>query len=95
MAAQEQVILLHPDMIHKHFTPCVMCLCQSTSCWTCIHYFHLTSLHLQAVATLAAHIWKVARASQGTTVGLPHKRNSELINSLLGINKMMNEAGRR
>ncbi|XP_050707438.1 pigment-dispersing hormone 2 peptides-like [Eriocheir sinensis] len=49
----------------------------------------------EAVATLAAHIWKVARASQGTTVGLPHKRNSELINSLLGINKMMNEAGRR
>lgn len=53
------------------------------------------SFPLQAVANLAAHIWKVALASPGTASNPAHKRNSELINSLLGINKFMNEAGRR
>ncbi|MPC26797.1 Pigment-dispersing hormone 2 peptide [Portunus trituberculatus] len=49
----------------------------------------------QAVATLAARILKVVHAPQDAAAGFPHKRNSELINSLLGISALMNEAGRR
>ncbi|KAK8383065.1 hypothetical protein O3P69_011528 [Scylla paramamosain] len=49
----------------------------------------------QAVATLAARILKVIHAPQEAAAGLPHKRNSELINSLLGLSPLMNEAGRR
>ncbi|KAK8382891.1 hypothetical protein O3P69_011448 [Scylla paramamosain] len=49
----------------------------------------------QAVATLAARILKVVHAPQEAAAGLPHKRNSELINSLLGLSALMNEAGRR
>ncbi|XP_045114190.1 pigment-dispersing hormone 2 peptides-like [Portunus trituberculatus] len=49
----------------------------------------------EAVATLAARILKVVHAQQDAAAGLPHKRNSELINSLLGISALMNEAGRR
>ena len=49
----------------------------------------------QAVATLAAHILKVVRAPLEGAGDLPHKRNSELINSLLGLSRLMNEAGRR
>ncbi|XP_045113835.1 pigment-dispersing hormone 2 peptides-like [Portunus trituberculatus] len=48
-----------------------------------------------AVATLAARILKVVHAPQDAAASLPHKRNSELINSLLGISALMNEAGRR
>ncbi|KAK8383064.1 hypothetical protein O3P69_011527 [Scylla paramamosain] len=49
----------------------------------------------QAVATLAAHILKVVHAPPEVVGNLPHKRNSEIINSLLGISRLMNEAGRR
>nr|QNJ59905.1 pigment dispersing hormone 2 precursor [Carcinus maenas] len=49
----------------------------------------------EAVATLAAHILKVIHAPQEAAAGLPHKRNSELINSLLGLSRMMTQAGRR
>ncbi|KAK8382938.1 hypothetical protein O3P69_011474 [Scylla paramamosain] len=49
----------------------------------------------QAVATLAARILKVVHAPQQAATGLPHKRNSELINSLLGLSALMNEAGKR
>ncbi|XP_045114090.1 pigment-dispersing hormone 2 peptides-like [Portunus trituberculatus] len=49
----------------------------------------------EAVATLAARILKVVYGPQDTAAGVPHKRNSELINSLLGISALMNEAGRR
>nr|ABV68726.1 prepro-beta-pigment dispersing hormone IIa [Cancer productus] len=49
----------------------------------------------EAVATLAAHILKVVCAPLEGAGGLPHKRNSELINSLLGLSRLMNEAGRR
>ncbi|XP_045114069.1 pigment-dispersing hormone 2 peptides-like [Portunus trituberculatus] len=49
----------------------------------------------EAVATLAARILKVVHAPQDAAAGFPHKRNSELINSLLGISALMNEAGRR
>ncbi|XP_045114081.1 pigment-dispersing hormone 2 peptides-like [Portunus trituberculatus] len=49
----------------------------------------------EAVASLAARILKVVHAPQDAAAGLPHKRNSELINSLLGISALMNEAGRR
>ncbi|KAK8382768.1 hypothetical protein O3P69_011364 [Scylla paramamosain] len=49
----------------------------------------------QAVATLAARILKVVHGPQEAAAGLPHKRNSELINSLLGLSPLMNEAGRR
>ncbi|KAK8383079.1 hypothetical protein O3P69_011534 [Scylla paramamosain] len=48
-----------------------------------------------AVATLAARILKVVHGPQEAAAGLPHKRNSELINSLLGLSPLMNEAGRR
>ncbi|XP_063883956.1 pigment-dispersing hormone 2 peptides-like [Scylla paramamosain] len=49
----------------------------------------------EAVATLAARILKVVHGPQEAAAGLPHKRNSELINSLLGLSPLMNEAGRR
>nr|ABV68727.1 prepro-beta-pigment dispersing hormone IIb [Cancer productus] len=49
----------------------------------------------EAVATLAAHIQKVVCTPLEGAGGLPHKRNSELINSLLGLSRLMNEAGRR
>ncbi|XP_063883961.1 pigment-dispersing hormone 2 peptides-like [Scylla paramamosain] len=49
----------------------------------------------EAVATLAAHILKVVHAPPEVVGSLPHKRNSEIINSLLGISRLMNEAGRR
>ncbi|XP_045114067.1 pigment-dispersing hormone 2 peptides-like [Portunus trituberculatus] len=49
----------------------------------------------EAVATLAAHILKVVHAPPEVVGSLPHKRNSEIINSLLGLSRLMNEAGRR
>nr|XP_045597518.1 pigment-dispersing hormone A peptides-like isoform X1 [Procambarus clarkii] len=49
----------------------------------------------EVVAELAAQILRVAQGPWGTMAGGPHKRNSELINSILGLPKVMNEAGRR
>nr|Q23756.1 RecName: Full=Pigment-dispersing hormone 2 peptides; Contains: RecName: Full=PDH precursor-related peptide 2; Contains: RecName: Full=Pigment-dispersing hormone 2; Short=PDH 2; Flags: Precursor [Callinectes sapidus]AAA67053.1 pigment-dispersing hormone II [Callinectes sapidus] len=49
----------------------------------------------EAVANLAARILKIVHAPHDAAAGVPHKRNSELINSLLGISALMNEAGRR
>nr|P37085.1 RecName: Full=Pigment-dispersing hormone A peptides; Contains: RecName: Full=PDH precursor-related peptide; Short=PRPP; Contains: RecName: Full=Pigment-dispersing hormone A; Short=PDH A; AltName: Full=Light-adapting distal retinal pigment hormone A; Short=DRPH A; Flags: Precursor [Faxonius limosus]AAB26385.1 pigment-dispersing hormone preprohormone [Faxonius limosus]prf//1912192A pigment-dispersing hormone [Faxonius limosus] len=48
----------------------------------------------EVVAELAAQIYGWP-GSLGTMAGGPHKRNSELINSILGLPKVMNEAGRR
>ncbi|XP_027233273.2 pigment-dispersing hormone type 2 [Penaeus vannamei] len=48
----------------------------------------------EVVAELAAQILRVAQGPSAFVAG-PHKRNSELINSLLGIPKVMNDAGRR
>ncbi|XP_069984516.1 pigment-dispersing hormone type 2 [Penaeus vannamei] len=49
----------------------------------------------QAATELAIEILQAAKgAHTGVVVG-PHKRNSELINSLLGLPKFMIDAGRR
>ncbi|XP_047481280.1 pigment-dispersing hormone type 2 [Penaeus chinensis] len=48
----------------------------------------------EVVVELAAQILRVAQGPSAFVAG-PHKRNSELINSLLGIPKVMNDAGRR
>ncbi|XP_047481297.1 pigment-dispersing hormone type 1-like [Penaeus chinensis] len=48
----------------------------------------------ELVSELAAQILRVAQGPSAFVAG-PHKRNSELINSLLGIPKVMNDAGRR
>nr|XP_027233264.1 pigment-dispersing hormone type 1-like [Penaeus vannamei] len=48
----------------------------------------------EVVSELAAQILRVAQGPSAFVAG-PHKRNSELINSLLGIPKVMNDAGRR
>ncbi|XP_047481314.1 pigment-dispersing hormone type 1-like [Penaeus chinensis] len=48
----------------------------------------------ELVSELAAQILRVAQGSSAFVAG-PHKRNSELINSLLGIPKVMNDAGKR
>ncbi|XP_037781758.1 pigment-dispersing hormone type 1-like [Penaeus monodon] len=48
----------------------------------------------ELVSELAAQILRVAQGSSAFVAG-PHKRNSELINSLLGIPKVMTDAGRR
>ncbi|XP_064101868.1 pigment-dispersing hormone type 1 [Macrobrachium rosenbergii] len=49
----------------------------------------------QVVAELAAQILRIARGPWGTVAAGTHKRNSELINSLLGLPKVMTDAGRR
>ncbi|XP_027233263.1 pigment-dispersing hormone type 1-like [Penaeus vannamei] len=48
----------------------------------------------ELVSELAAQILRVAQGPSAFAAG-PHKRNSELINSLLGLPKVMNDAGRR
>ncbi|XP_037781760.1 pigment-dispersing hormone type 1-like [Penaeus monodon] len=48
----------------------------------------------EMVSELAAQILRVAQGPSAFDAG-PHKRNSELINSLLGIPKVMNDAGKR
>ncbi|XP_037781759.1 pigment-dispersing hormone type 1-like [Penaeus monodon] len=48
----------------------------------------------ETVSELAAQILRVSQGPSAFVAG-PHKRNSELINSLLGIPKVMNDAGRR
>ncbi|XP_042876480.1 pigment-dispersing hormone type 1-like [Penaeus japonicus] len=48
----------------------------------------------ELVSELAAQILRVAEGPSAFVAG-PHKRNSELINSLLGIPKVMTDAGRR
>ncbi|XP_071534590.1 pigment-dispersing hormone type 1-like [Panulirus ornatus] len=49
----------------------------------------------EVVAGLAAQILRVARGPAGYPAVGPQKRNAELINSLLGIPKVMSDAGRR
>ncbi|KAG7158874.1 pigment-dispersing hormone 1 peptides-like isoform X2 [Homarus americanus] len=49
----------------------------------------------EVVADMAAQILRVALGPWGSVAAVPRKRNSELINSLLGIPKVMNDAGRR
>nr|QBX89064.1 pigment dispersing hormone 1 [Nephrops norvegicus] len=49
----------------------------------------------EVVADMAAQILRVALGPWDTVATVPRKRNSELINSLLGIPKVMNDAGRR
>ncbi|XP_042876485.1 pigment-dispersing hormone type 2 isoform X2 [Penaeus japonicus] len=48
----------------------------------------------EVVSELAAQILRVAQGPSAFVAG-PHKRNSELINSLLAIPKTMNDVGRR
>ncbi|XP_069984569.1 pigment-dispersing hormone type 1-like [Penaeus vannamei] len=48
----------------------------------------------EVVSELAAQILRVAQGPSAFAAG-PHKRNSELINSLLGLPKVMNDAGKR
>ncbi|XP_069984567.1 pigment-dispersing hormone type 1-like [Penaeus vannamei] len=66
----------------------VMSLQQTASGETLKHY------EREVVSELAAQILRVAQGPSAFAAG-PHKRNSELINSLLGIPKVMNDAGRR
>ncbi|XP_037781755.1 pigment-dispersing hormone type 1-like [Penaeus monodon] len=54
----------------------------------------LQLLERELVSELAAQILRVAQGPSAFVAG-PHKRNSELINSLLGIPKVMTDAGRR
>ncbi|XP_063615861.1 pigment-dispersing hormone type 1-like [Penaeus indicus] len=54
----------------------------------------LQYLEREVVSELAAQILRVAQGPSAFVAG-PHKRNSELINSLLGIPKVMTDAGRR
>ena len=52
---------------------------------------------MQAVAELAARLLRAARMSPfGYMGGVPNyvKRNSEIINSILGLPKVMNDAGK-
>ncbi|XP_042876487.1 pigment-dispersing hormone type 1-like [Penaeus japonicus] len=55
---------------------------------------NLTYFEREVVSELAAQILRVAQGPSAFVAG-PHKRNSELINSLLAIPKTMNDAGRR
>ncbi|XP_042876472.1 pigment-dispersing hormone type 1-like [Penaeus japonicus] len=55
---------------------------------------NLKDFDLEVVSELAAQILRVAEGPSAFVAG-PHKRNSELINSLLGIPKVMTDAGRR
>ncbi|XP_042876479.1 pigment-dispersing hormone type 1-like [Penaeus japonicus] len=55
---------------------------------------NLKDFDLEVVSELAAQILRVAEGPSAFVAG-PHKRNSELINSLLAIPKTMNDAGRR
>ncbi|XP_042876477.1 pigment-dispersing hormone type 1-like [Penaeus japonicus] len=55
---------------------------------------NLKYLEREVVSELAAQILRVAEGPSAFVAG-PHKRNSELINSLLAIPKTMNDAGRR
>nr|XP_027233272.1 pigment-dispersing hormone type 1-like [Penaeus vannamei] len=48
----------------------------------------------EVVSELAAQILRVAQGPSAFAAG-PHKRNSELINSLLGLPKVMNDAGKK
>ncbi|XP_069984570.1 pigment-dispersing hormone type 1-like [Penaeus vannamei] len=54
----------------------------------------LNHFEREIVSELAAQILRVAQGPSAFAAG-PHKRNSELINSLLGLPKVMNDAGRR
>ncbi|XP_047481253.1 pigment-dispersing hormone type 1-like [Penaeus chinensis] len=49
----------------------------------------------ELVAELAAQIVRVTGGPWSVLAAAPQKRNSELINSLLGLPKVMNDAGRR
>ncbi|KAK3879349.1 hypothetical protein Pcinc_016066 [Petrolisthes cinctipes] len=62
-----------------------------------VHGHDLTSPEKEAVTEVAAQLLRVACAPLVSPVSPVHttKRNSELINSLLGINRFMNDAGRR
>ncbi|XP_042876467.1 pigment-dispersing hormone type 1-like [Penaeus japonicus] len=55
---------------------------------------NLKYLEREVVSELAVQILRVAQGPSAFVAG-PHKRNSELINSLLAIPKTMNDAGRR
>ncbi|ROT62684.1 Pigment-dispersing hormone type 2 [Penaeus vannamei] len=81
---------------------------QAARCFVVLAFLALAAMSLQVataqddlkyferevVAELAAQILRVAQGPSAFVAG-PHKRNSELINSLLGLPKVMNDAGRR
>ncbi|XP_050711448.1 pigment-dispersing hormone 1 peptides-like isoform X5 [Eriocheir sinensis] len=48
----------------------------------------------ETIAELARQIYRVVKGPWAAGV-VSHKRNSELINSILGLPKVMNDAGRR
>ncbi|KAK3879350.1 hypothetical protein Pcinc_016067 [Petrolisthes cinctipes] len=60
-----------------------------------VHGHDLKYPEREMVAEMAAQILRVAQGSWPPTAGGAHKRNSELINSILGLPKVMNDAGRR
>nr|D2IT41.1 RecName: Full=Pigment-dispersing hormone peptides; Contains: RecName: Full=PDH precursor-related peptide; Short=PPRP; Contains: RecName: Full=Pigment-dispersing hormone; Short=PDH; Flags: Precursor [Eurydice pulchra]ACX49752.1 prepro-pigment dispersing hormone [Eurydice pulchra] len=49
----------------------------------------------EIVASLAKQLLRVARMGYVPEGDLPRKRNAELINSLLGVPRVMSDAGRR
>ncbi|ROT62683.1 pigment dispersing hormone related peptide precursor 79 - penaeid shrimp (Penaeus sp.) [Penaeus vannamei] len=79
---------MHRAVLAALLVVVVMSLQQTASGETLKHY------EREVVFELAAQILRVAQGPSAFVAG-PHKRNSELINSLLGIPKVMNDAGRR
>ncbi|XP_069984566.1 pigment-dispersing hormone type 1-like [Penaeus vannamei] len=79
---------MHRAVVAALLVVVVMSLQQTASGETLKHY------ERELVSELAAQILRVAQGPSAFVAG-PHKRNSELINSLLGIPKVMNDAGRR
>ncbi|XP_042885986.1 pigment-dispersing hormone type 1-like [Penaeus japonicus] len=54
-----------------------------------------TASKCQAATELAIQILQAVKGAHTGVAAGPHKRNSELINSLLGLPKFMIDAGRR
>ncbi|XP_027233267.2 pigment-dispersing hormone type 1-like [Penaeus vannamei] len=79
---------MHRAVVAALLVVVAMSLQQTASGETLEHY------EREVVSELAAQILRVAQGPSAFVAG-PHKRNSELINSLLGIPKVMNDAGRR
>nr|XP_027233266.1 pigment-dispersing hormone type 1-like [Penaeus vannamei] len=79
---------MHRAVVAALLVVVAMSLQQTASGETLKHY------ERELVSELAAQILRVAQGPSAFVAG-PHKRNSELINSLLGIPKVMNDAGRR
>ncbi|XP_037781756.1 pigment-dispersing hormone type 1-like [Penaeus monodon] len=79
---------MHRAVVAALIVAVVMNLQQTASGETLKHF------ERELVSELAAQILRVVQGPSAFVAG-PHKRNSELINSLLGIPKVMTDAGRR